>query len=294
MTNSIVHHAQLIDFLIYIFFVFSLSSCSCFVLHLSFFLPISKLVFFLHLSFILFPVDSLTTLLTDNRVYEPSFNSSIALDAFDLLKYVLYLLVHYLICFVFFVSTNATTNNSSRHQGNVTFSANGQTSTTTREVIIESASTAGNQDITHNNSAHSYHNHHQSPLTNQKLSSLSNTASVLSSQSSPPVIEYFVSFLRSAHQSVRHIKSASTATLVTPYNNFTRNFGFCFSSILTYSKMVEIYKHQPNGGGMPTNNNGQQDGYMEPEEEWEREGLLDPAWEKQQRKVSPLLIFLLF
>lgn len=26
--------------------------------------------------------------------------------------------------------------------------------------------------------------------------------------------------------------------------------------------------------------------YMEQEEEWEREGLLDPAWEKQQRKVS--------
>ncbi|CAK9301512.1 unnamed protein product [Gordionus sp. m RMFG-2023] len=26
-------------------------------------------------------------------------------------------------------------------------------------------------------------------------------------------------------------------------------------------------------------------GYMEPEEEWEREGLLDPAWEKQQRKT---------
>jgi hypothetical protein len=24
----------------------------------------------------------------------------------------------------------------------------------------------------------------------------------------------------------------------------------------------------------------------EQEEEWEREGLLDPAWEKQQRKVS--------
>lgn len=28
------------------------------------------------------------------------------------------------------------------------------------------------------------------------------------------------------------------------------------------------------------------DGYMEQEEEWEREGLLDPAWEKQQKKVS--------
>lgn len=28
------------------------------------------------------------------------------------------------------------------------------------------------------------------------------------------------------------------------------------------------------------------DAYMEQEEEWEREGLLDPAWEKQQKKVS--------
>nr|CAD7392552.1 unnamed protein product [Timema cristinae] len=28
------------------------------------------------------------------------------------------------------------------------------------------------------------------------------------------------------------------------------------------------------------------DGYMEPEEEWEREGLLDPAWEKQQKKTN--------
>ncbi|GFV42992.1 hypothetical protein TNCV_2661871 [Trichonephila clavipes] len=27
-------------------------------------------------------------------------------------------------------------------------------------------------------------------------------------------------------------------------------------------------------------------GYMEQEEEWEREGLLDPAWEKQQRKLT--------
>ena len=26
--------------------------------------------------------------------------------------------------------------------------------------------------------------------------------------------------------------------------------------------------------------------FREQEEEWEREGLLDPAWEKQQRKVS--------
>lgn len=26
--------------------------------------------------------------------------------------------------------------------------------------------------------------------------------------------------------------------------------------------------------------------YMEQEDDWDREGLLDPAWEKQQRKVS--------
>lgn len=31
---------------------------------------------------------------------------------------------------------------------------------------------------------------------------------------------------------------------------------------------------------------GDDGGYMEQEEEWEREGLLDPAWEKQQKKVS--------
>ena len=31
---------------------------------------------------------------------------------------------------------------------------------------------------------------------------------------------------------------------------------------------------------------GVPDDYMEQEEEWEREGLLDPAWEKQQRKVG--------
>lgn len=30
----------------------------------------------------------------------------------------------------------------------------------------------------------------------------------------------------------------------------------------------------------------QEEVYMEQEEEWEREGLLDPAWEKQQRKVK--------
>lgn len=36
------------------------------------------------------------------------------------------------------------------------------------------------------------------------------------------------------------------------------------------------------------------DGYMAPEEEWEREGLLDPAWEKQQKKVSEFRLLFLF
>jgi hypothetical protein len=38
----------------------------------------------------------------------------------------------------------------------------------------------------------------------------------------------------------------------------------------------------PNHFGAPM---GDENQYMEQEEEWEREGLLDPAWEKQQRKV---------
>ena len=38
----------------------------------------------------------------------------------------------------------------------------------------------------------------------------------------------------------------------------------------------------PNQFGAPLDENQ----YMEQEEEWEREGLLDPAWEKQQRKVG--------
>ena len=30
------------------------------------------------------------------------------------------------------------------------------------------------------------------------------------------------------------------------------------------------------------------DNYMQQEEEWEREGLLDPLWEKQQKKVNSI------
>ena len=41
----------------------------------------------------------------------------------------------------------------------------------------------------------------------------------------------------------------------------------------------------PNQFGAPDMS---ENGYMAQDEEWEREGLLDPAWEKQQRKVSVL------
>jgi hypothetical protein len=34
------------------------------------------------------------------------------------------------------------------------------------------------------------------------------------------------------------------------------------------------------------------DDYMMPEEEWEREAVLDPAWERQQKKVMNLFEFL--
>ena len=36
---------------------------------------------------------------------------------------------------------------------------------------------------------------------------------------------------------------------------------------------------------MANNYYGDDVDYMEQEDEWEREGLLDPAWEKQQKKV---------
>lgn len=42
--------------------------------------------------------------------------------------------------------------------------------------------------------------------------------------------------------------------------------------------------------GMGQQQYGDEQSYMDQEEEWEREGLLDPAWEKQQKKVSSILL----
>lgn len=56
------------------------------------------------------------------------------------------------------------------------------------------------------------------------------------------------------------------------------------------------YYYNNNGGAQQNNNslnnssanhsNPYGEDYMQQEEEWEREGLLDPLWEKQQKKVS--------
>ncbi|CAB4068316.1 ACTN1_4 [Lepeophtheirus salmonis] len=48
--------------------------------------------------------------------------------------------------------------------------------------------------------------------------------------------------------------------------------------------LPEMTSANPQGFGAPMDPNDPNQ-YMEPEEEWEREGLLDPAWEKQQRKT---------
>jgi hypothetical protein len=62
---------------------------------------------------------------------------------------------------------------------------------------------------------------------------------------------------------------------------------------------MSAYYHETNGhNGMSIkqrNGNGDYsksntvDDYMLPEEEWEREAVLDPAWERQQKKVSEIL-----
>lgn len=52
--------------------------------------------------------------------------------------------------------------------------------------------------------------------------------------------------------------------------------------------MVDYYQQAPAG------NYNYQPGYdyTQQEEEWDREGLLDPAWEKQQKKVFIFYILL--
>ena len=48
-------------------------------------------------------------------------------------------------------------------------------------------------------------------------------------------------------------------------------------------KQQQQQQQQYGGGGYSQQNSI--DDYMVPEEEWEREAVLDPAWERQQKKV---------
>jgi hypothetical protein len=45
---------------------------------------------------------------------------------------------------------------------------------------------------------------------------------------------------------------------------------------------------QYQGGGYSQQNSVED--YMVPEEEWEREAVLDPAWERQQKKVKEFFL----
>jgi hypothetical protein len=57
---------------------------------------------------------------------------------------------------------------------------------------------------------------------------------------------------------------------------------------------MSAYHHESNGhNGVALKNgqgksNGSLDGYMAQAEEWEREAVLDPAWERQQKKVRSI------
>ena len=51
-----------------------------------------------------------------------------------------------------------------------------------------------------------------------------------------------------------------------------------------YYQDTNGYNGMQQGGGYPQQNSVGD--YMVPEEEWEREAVLDPAWERQQKKVS--------
>lgn len=50
-----------------------------------------------------------------------------------------------------------------------------------------------------------------------------------------------------------------------------------------YNQYMQAYAQSQGQNEMY--NNAYQDDYMQQEDEWEREGLLDPLWEKQQRKT---------
>jgi len=65
--------------------------------------------------------------------------------------------------------------------------------------------------------------------------------------------------------------------LLLDFNQINKMSGYYYQDTNGYNEMQQY------PGGYSQQNS--MDEYMAPEEEWEREAVLDPAWERQQKKV---------
>lgn len=55
--------------------------------------------------------------------------------------------------------------------------------------------------------------------------------------------------------------------------------------MVDYHAANQAYQYGPSSGGNGAGGGGGMGDYMAQEDDWDRDLLLDPAWEKQQRKV---------
>lgn len=55
--------------------------------------------------------------------------------------------------------------------------------------------------------------------------------------------------------------------------------------MVDYHAANQSYQYGPSSGGNGAGGGGSMGDYMAQEDDWDRDLLLDPAWEKQQRKV---------
>lgn len=58
--------------------------------------------------------------------------------------------------------------------------------------------------------------------------------------------------------------------------------------MVDYHAANQSYQYGPSSGGNGAGGGGSMGDYMAQEDDWDRDLLLDPAWEKQQRKVRGL------
>lgn len=74
--------------------------------------------------------------------------------------------------------------------------------------------------------------------------------------------------------------------LLLDFNQINKMSGYYYQDTNGYNEMQQY------PGGYSQQNS--MDEYMAPEEEWEREAVLDPAWERQQKKVYFVFFFVRF